>query len=235
MQREAFAQDEGPSQAGSEDEKPTPAEQEAMLKQWQENWDTAPVPRNQAEEIEAQWEACTTYSAMLQLNRDYLHGRLPRTPYMGNLDPETAPLLSGLLQLHDYGLLTVQSQPNEHTDPHFRPAFQHSPEGWYEFRQRAFLDFLMPTDGTIPIEQVKHFCLSLAEHPDIDTQIGVELSHTLKYGKTLSGLISDLGYGSLRCEACCKSRLFSRYRNADSRKCQVILRSRLLLLPTTIE
>lgn len=122
---------------------------------------------------------------MLQLNRDFLRGRSPCTPYhIGAIDSETTPLLSGLLRLHDYGLLTVQSQPSKHTDPHFCPAFDRtgSPEGWYEYRQRAFVDFLIPTDGSIPLEQVKHFCLSLAEHPDIDTKIGAGLSHTLKYG-----------------------------------------------------
>lgn len=50
-----------------EDEKPTPAQQEAMLKQWEENWNKAPITRNQAEETEAQWEACT-----VRIFRSYL-------------------------------------------------------------------------------------------------------------------------------------------------------------------
>ena len=226
MQWEAFAQDEGPSQAESEDEKPTPTEQEAMLKQLQKNWNTARVPIYQKEEIKAQWKACTTYSAMVQLNRDFLHGRLPCTPYYGNaIDPETTPLLRGLLRLHDYGLLTVQSQLSEHTDPHFRPAFRHSPEGWYEFRQRASVEFLLPTDGSIPLEQVKHFYLSLTEHPNINIEIGARFSHTLKYGRALFNFISNFEYGSLGCKVCCKSRLLSGNGNADSEMCQVIPRS----------
>lgn len=94
-------------------------------------------------------------------------------------------MVAGLLRLHDYGLLTVGSQPSEHTEPHFRPAFNRlgRPEGWYEFRQRAFVEFLMPTNGSIPLKQVRHFCLSLAEHPDIHTKIGHRLSYTVEYGR----------------------------------------------------
>lgn len=94
MQWEAGGQDEGARQAESEDEKPTPAEQEAMIKEWEEGWKQ--LPRDQVEEVNAQWEACTTYTAMLQLNRDFLRGRLPCTPYhRGAIEPETIPLLEG--------------------------------------------------------------------------------------------------------------------------------------------
>lgn len=188
MHWEASGQEEGPSQAEPEDEKPTPAEQEAMLKEWEESWHKR-ISGYQADEVDAQWKASTTYTAMLQLNRDFLLGRLPCTPYHnGAIDSETTPLLKGLLRLHDYGLLTVESQPSKYTEPHFRPAFdrRYSSAGWYEFRQRAFVEFLMPTDGSIPLEQVRHFCLSLAEYPDIHARIGAGLSYIIKYDDSSS-------------------------------------------------
>ena len=51
-----------------------------------------------------------------------------------------------------------------------------------EFRQRAVLGFLIPTDGSILLEHVEHFCLSLVEHSDIEARISTGLSHTIRYG-----------------------------------------------------
>ena len=58
-------------------------------------------------------------STALQLNREFLRGRHSCTPYHGPLDPETADLLDGLHRLHDFGFLTIQSQPSQHDGPFF--------------------------------------------------------------------------------------------------------------------
>ena len=69
----------------------------------------------------------------------------------------------------------------------------------------------MPTDGSIPFEQVEHFCLSLADHPVINTRIGAGLSYT-----SSMVVISDFGLGLLSFKACNKSRILSRNGNAES-------------------
>ncbi len=82
MEWEASGKDIRTSQAESEsqDKKPTAAEQEVALKQLEGYWQELKATETQGEEIRSQWNACTTYSAMLQSNRDFVHGRLHCIP-----------------------------------------------------------------------------------------------------------------------------------------------------------
>ena len=182
---EACRKDEGARQTESEDEKPPPAERKAMLQQGEEVVCKRLPSIRQQVQIKLQWEACTTYSAMLQLSREFLRGYLPCTPYYPEpIDGETIPLLNSLIQLHDYGFLTTGCQPSKREGPKFLVRFPYREDSdcFYECRQRAYLRFFVPTDGSVSLEKVKSFCLSLAEHPDINTKIGTGCSHSIRYG-----------------------------------------------------
>lgn len=59
--------------------------------------------------------AATDFSQLCALNRQFLLGKIPETPYhCGPIEDETRPLVNGLLKLHDFHLLTDNSQPYEH-------------------------------------------------------------------------------------------------------------------------
>ncbi|KAI6080471.1 hypothetical protein F4821DRAFT_58761 [Hypoxylon rubiginosum] len=62
--------------------------------------------------------------------------------HLGPLEPETTELIPSLLRLHDYGLLTMGSQPAEET------VIEREGK-WFQLSQIPFLDFVVPfRDGT---------------------------------------------------------------------------------------
>lgn len=74
-------------------------------------------------------------------NKLYIMGHISTTPYhVGPLDEETLGMREDLLILHDFQLLTVNSQPYEHTIK--RSRFIGG--GWEELQQRPYLIFTMP-------------------------------------------------------------------------------------------
>lgn len=73
---------------------------------------------------------------------------------MGPIDDETKPLLSKLLCLHEYGFLTLQSQPSSselHEGTNSQCA---NCMGFTSSRQRAFLTFMLPR-GECPGEPLE--------------------------------------------------------------------------------
>ncbi len=99
------------------------------------------------------WRAAGKYSKLLNLNRKYIDGKLLSTPYHEEPfdEEEWKP---GLLSLHDYGLLTTDSQSSKH--------------GWVETWNRPFLEFLLPRSD---INIMEAFCEALCRHPKIVTWI----------------------------------------------------------------
>ena len=98
------------------------------------------------------------YSHLLELNRDFLRGKLHCTPYSpGSLYKESVPLRAGLLRLHDLGLFTISSQPyNSHTGP--KAEFQadikstdtEAIRDLCDLRQRPYVIFLIPSAYVAP-------------------------------------------------------------------------------------
>ena len=115
-----------------------------------------------------EWYALQSYSGALSLNRLFLRGQRNCSIYhWGPLDPESGALVSGLFSLHDYGLLTYESQPFE-----IKPQFIERGGGWWsQRRQRPYLSFLLPQNDRIPKNSIENFCTFLLAHPKIVTII----------------------------------------------------------------
>ncbi|KAH7418732.1 hypothetical protein BKA64DRAFT_763361 [Cadophora sp. MPI-SDFR-AT-0126] len=59
------------------------------------------------------WRTAKNFSDLITLDRKFLLGQIPETPYHhGQIFEETIPLVPGLLKLHDFGLFTIDSQPS---------------------------------------------------------------------------------------------------------------------------
>jgi hypothetical protein len=113
------------------------------------------------EHYEELWEAATDFSHLWALNRKFLLGEIPETPYhAGPIDDETIPLVEGLLKLHDFRLLTDGSQPYEH-----QHAFRLGEE-WAEYQQRPYVTFTMPGEDGQGLEFFKR----LKKRPEIVVQ-----------------------------------------------------------------
>ncbi len=99
------------------------------------------------------WRAAGKYSKILNLNRKYIDGKLLSTPYQEEPfdEEEWKP---GLLSLHDYGLMTKDSQSSKHE--------------WVETWNRPFLEFLLPRSD---LNIMEAFCEALCRHPKIVTWI----------------------------------------------------------------
>ncbi|KAK2026923.1 hypothetical protein LX32DRAFT_459082 [Colletotrichum zoysiae] len=97
------------------------------------------------------WERATDWKALVKLNVQFIElsraGRKDiETPYhYGALDAETEELIPSLLRLHNYGLLTTDSQPLLASSPRWSTE----DSSWYESRQVPFVSFFSQyqTDG----------------------------------------------------------------------------------------
>lgn len=81
------------------------------------------------------WEEAENFSELLLLNKKFLLGKIPETPYsVGSIDDETKPLVESLLRLHQLQLLIDGSQSYLH-------EFVQRGEKWVECQQRPFISF----------------------------------------------------------------------------------------------
>ena len=104
------------------------------------------------------WKAAKDFSEILDLNRKFLLGEIPETPYHGGpVADETLPLIGGLLELHDFRLLTDGSQPYEHR------RGRNNTYRYVEFQQRPYVSFLVPGDN----DQVLEFFEMLKSRSEI--------------------------------------------------------------------
>jgi len=96
------------------------------------------------------WAAAPDWNALLQLNLLFIRGEVDVNPgYPPLLKAETTPLVSGLVKLHEYGILTTRSQPFRDTSGFITGL------GWVEERERPYLYFEVPTlHPEIPTDKV---------------------------------------------------------------------------------
>lgn len=99
---------------------------------------------NLRKRFEKLWEEAKDFPELLLLNRKFLLGEIPETPYhCGSIMDETKPLVKSLLRLHKLQLLTDDSQPYLH-------EFFQRGEEWVECQQRPFVDFTMSASHNKP-------------------------------------------------------------------------------------
>lgn len=86
------------------------------------------------------WAAAPDWNALLQLNLLFIRGEVDINPdHLGPLNEESMPLVTGLIKLHEYGILTCNSQPFEKSSEFI------TGKGWLQKRQRPYLHFMLPT------------------------------------------------------------------------------------------
>lgn len=93
------------------------------------------------------WYEASTYREVLNLNKAFIRGERKTTVYhYGPLNEETTPLISNILRLHEYGFLTHGGQPyqNDGPCPSDDYVFAETEDACMEWRQRPYLDFLVP-------------------------------------------------------------------------------------------
>lgn len=107
--------------------------------------------------LEVRWKNAQTFCELLNLNKEFLSGMSHVTPYhVGPIDPETIPLVPGLLKLHKLRIFTVSSQPFEQTDG------DHNGEEYYDHWQKPFLELVMAGNDQ-PVKLFK----KLREYPGL--------------------------------------------------------------------
>ncbi|RMZ23527.1 hypothetical protein D0859_12442 [Hortaea werneckii] len=117
---------------------------------------------HEQEAVELEWMSAKSFQELLDLNRKFLRCESKRSCYhRGPIFNETIALVPGLLRLHDYGMLTVESQPSQDT----APTWENCPccpfEGWFQNQQRPYLIFILPYHDKIPKKAVRRFLVEL--------------------------------------------------------------------------
>lgn len=110
-----------------------------------------------------EWSEAKSYEDLLDLNRAFLRGDREICAYhMGPVYFETMPSLPTLLRLHDFGILTTNSQPSKVSGPEYDQCSCCPKVSWFWTKQRAFLSFLIPTDDNrIPLAIQNNFIKEL--------------------------------------------------------------------------
>ncbi|KAF2440499.1 hypothetical protein P171DRAFT_475936 [Karstenula rhodostoma CBS 690.94] len=97
-----------------------------------------------AEQVDC-WVTATSWSELLQYNREFVRNQRRSTAYSWYPVFENDGLTTELLRLHDYGCLIIDAQAGDHQIDQENPKA--SPPGpWYEIKQRAYIRFLLPTE-----------------------------------------------------------------------------------------
>jgi hypothetical protein len=102
---------------------------------------------------EQQWQSAKTFTDLLSLNRMYLMGEISTAPY--HVEPIEEPLTPGLLRLHDFGMLTYESQP-------FKQSSGIDDGTHWERWQKPFVTVIM--DNSILLQNIVK---KLRDEPDI--------------------------------------------------------------------
>jgi len=77
------------------------------------------------------------YGQLLYLNKLFIKGLLPATPYhLGPLHDDSVPLVQKLLRIHDYGLFTTDGQGALHKTGHNAKSSE-----FYEIQQKPYISF----------------------------------------------------------------------------------------------
>ena len=112
-------------------------------------------------ETYVKWHTAKDYAALLRTNRAFLRDELEFSPYhKGPIYKETMAMMPALLRLHDYGMLTLGSQPHavERVDPQCDCCKGKDAM----ITQLPFLSFLLPVkDPSIAKATVQQFAVEL--------------------------------------------------------------------------
>ena len=128
--------------------------------------------------IENEWRLLKDYSDAISLNRLFIRGeRTFNINHMARLEPDSEPLIPALLSLHDYGILTYNSQPFKKA-----PKFINQGGGfWIQNCQRPYLQFLIPKNHRLSRMAVSKFCTLLLENKKIATLINQQTRHLREF------------------------------------------------------
>jgi hypothetical protein len=126
------------------------------------------------EDIDCRWYQVKTYDDLLKLNIEFINGKIERTPYhWGPLHTSSQQLIDNLVELHHYGILTVNGQEslcNYNIYQPGRPNIEKLISGydydilmkdhWTSVEQRGYLCFYVNIDNIelakSLIEQLHH-------------------------------------------------------------------------------
>ncbi|KAI7009809.1 hypothetical protein D0867_07959 [Hortaea werneckii] len=114
------------------------------------------------EAVMRDWRLAESFQELLDLNRKFLRGESKRSCYhSAPIFDETVALVPGLLRLHDYGMLTMESQPGTAPPPTWTKCPCCSDERWVQTQQRPFLMFIIPFHDKVPEEVIRRFLVEL--------------------------------------------------------------------------
>ena len=107
------------------------------------------------------WYQATNWDQILDCSRAFLRREAPRVPWYGCLNAETVNIAEPLLRLHDYGFLSLSSQPRTHEIT--------AKDGlWCERQQRPFLEFFVPSSNQhVSSTTIQAFCTAFENDPAI--------------------------------------------------------------------
>ena len=120
----------------------------------------------------AKFMSVKDWAGFIDLNRQSLRGQVDFSPYhAGPIYSETKPLVPGLLRLHDFGILTIESQPSQLKGPVVTPANPNHEcckgKDWMLMRDLPYLSFIVPDAGSrIKDENLRAFSLELVQNQD---------------------------------------------------------------------
>ena len=120
-----------------------------------------------------QWRAAEAWKDFMDLNRAFLRGESRLTPYhLGPIYEETNDLVPTLIRLHDYGILTFQSQPAMNRGP-----YEHSCPCCDDVlvakeQQRSFVSLALPQNShAIPRDTLSNFLVELMINDNFYTSV----------------------------------------------------------------
>ncbi|KAF2691579.1 hypothetical protein K458DRAFT_381426 [Lentithecium fluviatile CBS 122367] len=113
------------------------------------------------------WSKALDWIEIIHLNKKYVAGYSKRTPYKeGRWEYEEPEKRGVLLALHDFGLLSIVSHPEDRWEwAHGVPGMDND---WWSLKRRSFLEFLIPTvHPLVSKERVSAFVTAILAHPDL--------------------------------------------------------------------
>jgi hypothetical protein len=130
--------------------------------------------------VDSLWQEASTWAQVVFLNHSFLRGRLWSTPLRcAPLCEESAEINPGFQRLHEYGIITNNSQPYmREIQDESECCWRETPaaERFLEYVQRPFLKVSMPTlHPDVPKEKVEDFVYRLLNHPSVDVTVCSEL------------------------------------------------------------
>lgn len=125
------------------------------------------------------WERAPNWYTIVELNRRFIEGRLSFCPSYDESVAQETDDFSGLLELHDYGLVSTNSCPGGEIDDSY---------------QRAFLFFNIPTRGlqTTSHDALPNFVQALVASNEVYAHVRFQYYNALFQGErdsNISGLM----------------------------------------------